>query len=61
MKTSEKWGSMKLRMSVFLLIPETTYRPGARFGPQAVRQISALYDGFSVDGAVDIQEELDLS
>ena len=38
----------------------TTYRPGARFGPQAVRQISALYDGFSVDGAVDIQEELDL-
>ncbi len=38
----------------------TTYRPGARFGPQAVRQISALYDGFSVDGAVDIQEELDM-
>ncbi|MCY3770296.1 MAG: agmatinase family protein [Gammaproteobacteria bacterium] len=38
----------------------TTYRPGARFGPQAVRQISALYDGYSVDGAVDIQEELDL-
>ena len=34
----------------------TTYRPGARFGPQAVRQISALYDGFSVDGAVDMQE-----
>ena len=38
----------------------TTYRPGARFGPQAVRQISALYDGYSVDGAVDIYEELDL-
>ncbi len=38
----------------------TTYRPGARFGPQAVRQISALYDGFSVDAAVDLQEELDL-
>ncbi len=38
----------------------TTYRPGARFGPQAVRQISALYDGYSVDAAVDIQEELDL-
>ncbi len=38
----------------------TTYRPGARFGPQAVRQISALYDGYSVDGAVDLQEELDL-
>ena len=38
----------------------TTYRPGARFGPQAVRQISALYDGYSVDAAVDLQEELDL-
>ena len=37
----------------------TTYRPGARFGPQAVRQISALYDGYSIDGAVDIYEELD--
>ncbi len=37
----------------------TTYRPGARFGPQAVRRISALYDGYSVDGAVDIYEELD--
>ncbi|HEV8311261.1 MAG TPA: agmatinase family protein [Methylomirabilota bacterium] len=38
----------------------TTYRPGARFGPQAVRRISALYDGYSVDGAVDLAEELDL-
>src|SRR5262245_53536914 len=38
----------------------TTYRPGARFGPQAVRRISALYDGYSVDGAVDIYEELDI-
>jgi arginase len=38
----------------------TTYRPGARFGPQAVRRISALYDGYSIDGAVDIYEELDL-
>jgi agmatinase len=38
----------------------TTYRSGARFGPQAVRRISALYDGYSVDGAVDIYEELDL-
>ncbi len=37
----------------------TTFRPGARFGPQAVRRISALYDGYSVDGAVDIYEELD--
>ena len=38
----------------------TTYRPGTRFGPQAVRRISALYDGYSVDGAVDIYEELDM-
>ena len=38
----------------------TTYRPGTRFGPQAVRRISALYDGYSVDGAADIYEELDL-
>ena len=38
----------------------TTYRPGARFGPQAVRRISALYDSYSIDGAVDLQEELDL-
>ncbi|MDA0258880.1 MAG: arginase family protein, partial [Cyanobacteria bacterium] len=28
----------------------TTYRPGTRFGPQAVRRISAVYDGYSVEG-----------
>jgi agmatinase len=38
----------------------TTYRPGARFGPQAIRRISALYDSYSVDMAVDLEEELDL-
>ncbi len=38
----------------------TTYRPGTRFGPQAVRRISAVYDGYSVDGGVDIYEELDI-
>ena len=38
----------------------TTYRPGARFGPQAVRRISAVYDGYSVDGGVDLPEELEL-
>ena len=38
----------------------TTYRPGTRFGPQAVRRISAIYDGYSVDGAVDLFEELDI-
>ncbi len=36
----------------------TTYRPGTRFGPQAVRRVSALYDGYSVDGGVDLFEEL---
>ncbi|MDZ4736713.1 MAG: agmatinase family protein [Rhodospirillaceae bacterium] len=38
----------------------TTYRPGTRFGPQAVRRISAVYDSYSVDGGVDLQEELDM-
>ena len=38
----------------------TTFRPGTRFGPQAIRRISALYDSYSVDLAVDLQEELDL-
>jgi len=40
----------------------TTYRPGARFGPQAVRRISALYDGYSIDvnGGVSLSEELEL-
>lgn len=38
----------------------TTYRPGTRFGPQAVRRISALYDGYWFDGGVDLHEELDL-
>ncbi len=38
----------------------TTYRSGARFGPQAIRRISALYDSYSLDMAVDLQEELDL-
>jgi len=49
--------------AAFLGIPfdtGTTYRPGARFGPQGVRRISALYDGYSVDGSVDLPEELDL-
>ncbi|MFI5281783.1 MAG: agmatinase [Candidatus Dormibacterales bacterium] len=38
----------------------TTYRPGTRFGPQAIRRVSALYDSYSVDMAVDLQEELDV-
>src|SRR5438552_18272797 len=38
----------------------TTYRAGCRFGPQAIRRISALYDSYSVDMVVDLEEELDL-
>lgn len=38
----------------------TTYRAGSRFGPQAIRRISALYDSYSVDLAVDLEEELDM-
>ena len=36
----------------------TTYRSGARFAPQAVRQISALYDSYSPDLGVDLLEEI---
>jgi agmatinase len=32
----------------------------SRFGPQAVRRISALYDAYSLDFAVDLKEELDI-
>ncbi len=48
--------------AAFLGVPfdtGTTYRPGTRFGPQAVRRISAVYDGYSVDAGVDLFEELD--
>jgi agmatinase len=38
----------------------TTFRPGARWAPQAVRQISKLYDGYNLDLAVDLFEELDI-
>jgi agmatinase len=36
----------------------TTFRPGARWAPQAVRRISALYDGYNLDMAVDGQLRL---
>jgi len=38
----------------------TTYRSGCRFGPQAVRRISAVYDSYNLDLAVDLTEELSL-
>ena len=49
--------------AAFLGIPfdtGTTYRSGTRFGPQGVRRISAVYDGYSVDGGIDLPEELDM-
>jgi agmatinase len=38
----------------------TTYRAGCRFGPQAVRRISALYDSYNVDMGVDLEEQLSM-
>ena len=38
----------------------TTYRSGTRFGPQAVRNISAVYDSYSLDLAVDLNQELSM-
>ncbi|BCJ75769.1 agmatinase [Catellatospora sp. IY07-71] len=38
----------------------TTYRSGARFGPQAVRRISALYDSYSPDLGMDLLEEISI-
>ena len=34
----------------------TTYRPGSRFGPQAMRRISALYTGYFFELGVDLIE-----
>ena len=38
----------------------TVNRPGARFGPRAMRHCSGIYDGYSLDAGVDLQEMLDL-
>jgi agmatinase len=38
----------------------TTFRPGARFGPQAMRAITALDSGFSFEMGVDIWESLEM-
>jgi agmatinase len=37
----------------------TTYRPGTRFGPQAMRRISGLYGPYSFELGVDLRESLD--
>jgi agmatinase len=38
----------------------TTYRPGTRFGPQGMRQISALYGTYSFELAVDLRETISI-
>ncbi|PWI57154.1 agmatinase family protein [Sulfoacidibacillus thermotolerans] len=36
----------------------TTYRAGTRFGPQAIRRISALYTTYNYELGVDLREQL---
>jgi agmatinase len=38
----------------------TTFRPGTRFGPQAMRQLSGEYSSFSFEMGVDLRESLDI-
>ncbi|MEM6660869.1 MAG: agmatinase family protein [Pseudomonadota bacterium] len=38
----------------------TTYRPGTRFGPQALRRISTLYNPYNYETAVDLREQMSL-
>src|SRR5215208_2444356 len=38
----------------------TTYRPGARFGPRAIRAITALDSGYNFEMGVDVWESLDM-
>ena len=39
----------------------TTYRSGTRFGPQAIRRISALYSTYNYEFGVDLRESLKLA
>ena len=38
----------------------TTFRPGTRFGPQAMRQMSGEYTTYSFEMGVDLRESLDI-
>ncbi|CEM21713.1 unnamed protein product [Vitrella brassicaformis CCMP3155] len=38
----------------------TTYRSGARFGPQGIRKISALYSPYNFELGVDLREQMSL-
>jgi len=37
-----------------------TYRPGTRFGPQGIRQMSALYTPYNYEMGVDLREQITL-
>lgn len=39
----------------------TTYRSGTRFGPQAIRRISALYQTYNYEIGVDLREQLKIA
>ncbi len=38
----------------------TTFRPGTRFGPQGIRQMSGLSSGYNFEMGVDLYESLDM-
>lgn len=38
----------------------TTYRPGPRFGPEAMRRISGLYTPYYFERGIDLREQLDM-
>lgn len=47
----------------FLGIPfdvGTSFRPGTRFGPEALREISKLYQTYSFEDGIDLSEELNM-
>ncbi|TYK47298.1 agmatinase family protein [Actinomadura decatromicini] len=37
-----------------------TYRPGPRFGPEAMRRISSLYSPYYFEKGIDLREQLDI-
>ncbi len=37
-----------------------TYRSGTRFGPQGIRRISALYQPYNYEMAIDLREQMTL-
>jgi agmatinase len=39
----------------------TTYRPGTRFGPQAIRKISALFGPYNFELGVDLRESITIA